>query len=99
MSNCNRCQWLTKEYSIETNAELKAILGIIRTELIAGTIVEAAYWPEGQIRIAQPPFFELPTEGPWPDYCEYYFRCTSCERLFRLSVETYHGTGGEFGVC
>ncbi len=35
--------------------------------------------------------------GPWPaDYIEWY--CVSCvdKKLYRLSVETYHGMGGRW---
>lgn len=98
MSNCDRCESLAKEYSIESAFELQAIVRMISAELVAGTIVEDAYWPEGQVRFAQPPFLQFPIVGPWPDYCEYYFRCTMCDCLFRLSVETYHGMGGEWGI-
>lgn len=98
MDNCDRCQSLAKEYSINSAVELKVVARMLCAELAVGTIVEDAYWPEGQIRIAQPPFAQFPIEGPWPDYCEYYFRCTTCSCLFRLSVETYHGMGGTWGV-
>lgn len=98
MSNCDACKSLAKKYSIKSGADLQAIVDVIRAELATGTIEEDEYWPEGQIRFAQPPFLQFPTEGPWPDYCEYYFRCTACHCLLRLSVETYHGMGGTWDV-
>lgn len=98
MSNYDMCKSLAKEYRIKSGADLQAIINAIRVGLAAGTIAEDKYWPEGQIRFAQPPFLQFPIEGPWPDYCEYYFRCTVCYCLLRLSVETYHGMGGTWGI-
>jgi hypothetical protein len=37
----------------------------------------------------------LPDEGPWPDYVEALFQSADGQR-YRLSVETYHGTGGSW---
>ncbi len=32
----------------------------------------------------------------WSDYIECGLRCAKCERRFRLTCETYHGSGGEW---
>ena len=96
MSDHNNCNILTKEYRIGSPDALKSILQMIRANLENGVIVEDAYWPSGQIHVVQPSFSSLPSEGPWPDYFEYYFRCVGCDCLFQLSVETYHGTGGQW---
>ncbi len=36
---------------------------------------------------------DVSDDGPWPDYLDMRFRSTA-GRLYRLSVETFHGTGG-----
>ena len=96
MSDQNTCYLLMQERRIETPDALKSIFQTIRANLQNGVIVEDPYWPSGQIPVAQPSFSSLPSEGPWPDYFEYYFRCVECDCLFQLSVETYHGTGGQW---
>ena len=96
MSDHDKCAVLAKEYRIESPDALKNIVAMARAGLANGIIEEDAYWPSGQVRFAQPPFSSLPTDGPWPDYFEYYFHCIDCGRKFRLSVETYHGVGGEW---
>ena len=39
---------------------------------------------------------DVPNEGPWPDYIEMYFEDTDSQDIYRLTVETYHGTGGSW---
>jgi len=87
---------LAREYQITTPDDLKNIIEMIRANLANKVIVEEDYWPTGQLCFSQPSFSSLPADGPWPDYFEYYFRCVSCGSLFRLVVETYHGTGGKW---
>jgi len=87
---------LAREYRITTPDELRSIIAMIRASLANKVIVEDDYWPAGQLRIGQPSFSSLPFDGPWPDYCEYYFRCIRCGSLFRFLVETYHGAGGKW---
>jgi len=36
---------------------------------------------------------DIPIDGPWPDFIEWYFEAPTGVR-YRFSVETYHGTGG-----
>jgi len=69
---------------------------MIRDCLRDGRLVESNYWPKHQIRFDQPPFDRLPEEGPWPDFVEYYFECIGCAQLFRLAMEFFHGSGGEW---
>ena len=38
---------------------------------------------------------KVPDEGPWPDYVEAHFEDRNGQR-YRLTVETYHGTGGSW---
>jgi hypothetical protein len=38
---------------------------------------------------------EIPDEGPWPDYLEAVLEDDQGHR-YRLTVETYHGTGGSW---
>src|SRR5215467_8722948 len=42
---------------------------------------------------------EILTSKRWPgDYIVHVLECTTCSRRFKLSVETYHGSGGAWEV-
>ena len=41
------------------------------------------------------PFTEVYLKG-WGDIVSHEFKCTGCGQKFRLSAETYHGSGGEW---
>ena len=96
VSACPKCEDLCATRAIRSPAELTDVLNAIREHLADGTLVEAAYWPQGQVELALPSFVSIPPSGPWPDYIQYYFSCATCSQLYRLSVETYHGAGGKW---
>lgn len=41
---------------------------------------------------------DVADSGPWPDYLELRFRHRKTGTRYRLSVETYHGVGGTWGL-
>ena len=43
-----------------------------------------------------PEFENLLSVDYLPDSILYYFRCSGCKLLFEFSVNTYHGSGGEW---
>ena len=47
--------------------------------------------------VGQPAFSELDLRTTAPDLLRYYFECPSCDGVFGLIVETYHGEGGRWG--
>ncbi len=96
MRKCARCQPLRTIYPIKTPADLRAVFALVKEHLDGKAIVLDSYWPQGQARPMQPDFFMLLENRTWPDYFEYYFRCTACHQLFRLAVEAYHGSGGSW---
>ncbi len=52
---------------------------------------------EGTMEIVQGncDFYSIEERKPYSDDVIYHkFRCTSCNRKFELTVETYHGSGG-----
>jgi hypothetical protein len=93
-TTCSRCSDLHTTVQIKTPGELSKALKVIQDNLGDGTLVEAAYWPAGEVRGDFPTFRSIPIEGPWPDYLDYYFECAACGQLYRLVAEVYHGTGG-----
>ena len=95
-STCVRCHDLDTTVAINSAAAMENVLRVVRDNLNDGTIVEAAYWPAGKIKIVRPAFLSIPVSGPWPDYLEVYFSCSSCGQLYRLTAETYRGFGGSW---
>ena len=96
MQDCQMCLDLQAPFSIRTPSDLTRAIQVIKANLKDGTLIESSYHPEGQPtptpRVV--PFDEVEEKGPWDDYVEHYFSCTRCGRVFKLSAETYHGSGG-----
>ena len=91
---CSRCSDLMTAAQIKSAADISKALKVIQDNLQDEILVEAAYWPEGQVKVQRPAFASIPADAPWPDYFEYYFSCTACGQLYRLAAETFHGIGG-----
>lgn len=92
-------QRMPLKYEIRSRRDLVQIIHCVKKCLEKGVLSESSYWPEGRVRLHFPPFKDLPVNGPWPDYLEYYFEEPSTGRCFRLVCETYHGYGGKWEVC
>ena len=81
---------------IRTVADLVAILKELKQAVAVGSLE--------QIRPDLSPFatdlsvYDIDDKGPWPDYIEIRFRNPSDGTIYKLSVETYHGAGGTWGV-
>jgi hypothetical protein len=88
-AGCGRCQNLVIDYRIQTPGEFRKALRVVRANLDDRTIVLLG--SEESERA-----FDLTEAGPWPDFIEHEFQCSSCGQVFRLGVETYHGAGGEW---
>ena len=92
-------QTLPLKYKIRSRRDLVQIIHRVKKSLEEGVLSESSYWPEGRVRFHLPSFKDLPVNGPWPDYLEYYFEEPSTGRRFRLVCETYHGYGGKWEIC
>ena len=93
-TQCENCNELSQRYEIGRPGQLSKAIRVVRDNLADGTIVESAYWPEGILKLDQSDFSSLSETGPWGDGFDYYFECSTCGQKFRLSAETYHGSGG-----
>ena len=93
-TQCENCNELSQRYEIGRPGQLSKAIRVVRDNLADGTIVESAYWPEGVLKLDQSDFSSLNETGPWADGFDYYFECSVCGQKFRLSAETYHGSGG-----
>jgi hypothetical protein len=93
---CEYCKDLCLDWRIFTPGDIAEAIGVVKDNLKDGTIVESSYWPDAVLRIENQAIGEVPEKGPWPDVMIYYFQCRRCGQLFKLSAETYHGSGGEW---
>ena len=91
-------QALPPIYEIRTPQDLAHVIRTVKKSLEEGVLRESSYWPEGRVRFHLPSFKDVPVNGPWPDYLEYYFEEPSTGRRFRLVCEIYHGDGGRWEI-
>lgn len=91
---CEYCDEVCHSFKITMPGDLSKAIRAVKGNIADGTIRESVYWPSKHIKIDSIPFEELDAEGPWKDFLEYYFECPKCDQVFRLAVETYHGSGG-----
>jgi hypothetical protein len=97
MIECVHCSEVNSEYEIISPSDFHKVLQIVRDNLSDGTLVESQYWPEGEIRTCTVPFDQVSSTVPYQqDIYIYYFHCPECRRLYRLSCDTYHGSGGSW---
>lgn len=87
--SCTRCDDLCQQVQIRTPAELERSVRIANSAIDAGIIVDVSRG------VMATPMTDLLKPG-WPDIVSADFRCTTCEQLFHLSCETYHGSGGSW---
>ncbi|SEO40930.1 hypothetical protein [Paenibacillus sp. OV219] len=87
---CNRCDGFSERINIAHPYEYFNIVEQVKEVLKQGTL---------EIIKGNCDFFSLQKGQPFPDDVLYHlFKCTSCNRKFELSVETYHGSGGAWDV-
>lgn len=74
--------------------DLEDILNVIKKALELGELKQ--YWLEGNKFASVEKVDLLGVDGTYPDYIEMYFQTKT--KNYKLTVETYHGTGGEWQV-
>jgi hypothetical protein len=99
MAQCDRCRSLPVKLDIDSRETLQQLLTSVHQSLAAGDLLEAAGPFMAQAQTPRKAFASVPIGGPWPDYMEYWFRCAGCGKSYKLSVETFHGAGGEWSMC
>ena len=90
--SCLRCQHLQPRIEIDVPEDLTKVIGVVRASVNDGTLEEVNQNP----LILADPFVAIRDEGPWDDIVSHEFRCRGCGAHFHLSVDTYHGAGGEW---
>ncbi len=90
---CKRCAGIAFEMLARGQADLAAMIEIVREAVRSGAIESVA--PAAGVALTPPPaFMELDITSSWPDLLDYRFVCPACGREFRLAAETYHGSTG-----
>jgi len=85
---CTACDHLQVVWPIRTAGELSTALGVVQANVADGTLRDES--DEGMRGLSD--------NEPWPDYIELRLRCCACGTRFKLTTETYHGTGGSWRI-
>ena len=96
MIDCEKCKSVQKNIRIRSPQDLKEIIDITRILVNDKVLIVLDDNSNKSNESSCTPFNNLPNEGPWDDYLKYIFKCVYCGKMFLLSVETYHGTGGRW---
>ena len=87
---------IPSDQKIASPSTLSWIIIEIKKNISSG-LLEQVY-PESEMSIiaTKESIHEIPDQGPWMDYIEMYFKNTKCSSIYKLTAETFHGTGGEW---
>ena len=92
--NCPYCGRLGLGYKITLPGELSETISILKEMVNHNELMEVPN-AKDMIQKYNKPFSRLSSRGKWSDHVVYDFKCTHCQDFFHLTVETYHGRGGE----
>jgi hypothetical protein len=82
---------------IRSPAELRALSAKLKQAVTSGEMQQ--YWPADDPFATEAKVSDVDENGPWPaDHIEWYFLLTTNKSRYKLSVETYHGQGGYWGL-
>lgn len=88
---CLKCEGFAERIELKHPQAIYELVGEIEQVLSEGTLAFAG----GNCLLA-----DIRPGHPWPqDYIELAFKCPACEKRFRFSVETYHGSGGSWDAA
>lgn len=85
---------IPKVKPINDLGDLIRILDLIKKAVSSDLLVQ--YWKPDLRFSTKHDVMELGEEGTYPDYIEMYFRSNETGKSYKLEVETYHGSGGEW---
>ena len=90
---CQACDAFDSEVAIHGPQQLRRLVQKVRGAIDAGTL-SCNDFESGRALIGQPSFDALDLDTTIPDVMRYYFECESCDAVFGLIVEAFHGSGG-----
>ena len=95
--NCSQCEAFNKEISIRSTDELTNVIRLVQVALRDRIMAEDPHRLPAYVKLNMLPFDQISTQPLFcDDYLHYEFRCRSCDQLFSLFVEIYHGRGGSW---
>ena len=94
--SCEQCS-TSGSIEIRRPGDLGRAISHCRALVSSKVLVPSSYWPPRTLKSQFVPWGDLSEKGPWDDIVQYYFSCSSCQQLFALQADTYHGAGGRFG--
>lgn len=80
--------------AINSPVEFIHVLRQIKQAVALGEIRQI--YPAQSIGLRKISIADVLNEGPWPDYIEMYFEEVKTQVTYKLTAETYHGTGGSW---
>lgn len=86
---------IPKSMVIRTRGQLSGILRDLKRAVSDGDLSPVE--PAIPLFSVECSLIDIPEDGPWPDYFELYFQEPSTGERYKLSAETYHGAGGDWG--
>lgn len=92
---CRNCAPFETPLPIHGPADFEGIVERVRQAVADEVLEYDPHQPDANFAV-QPSFLSLDLGGPWPDTARYHFSCASCGQPFRLSLDTFHGTGGRW---
>jgi len=85
--SCDKCQSIKKV--IKVPRDLTEAILLARLKIEDGTLKYLGAGCYGD------PFKRIDSGKGWSDFVNNYFSCLSCNQIFNLHAETYHGSGGK----
>jgi hypothetical protein len=82
---------LAQPRRISSPAELGDLLRLLKREVTLGAFRQLSPKTDWA---SEETIDKIPDDGPWPDYIDMLFEEAKSGQRYRLSVETYHGSGG-----
>lgn len=79
--------------TISSRNEAEAVVDAVKRAVRGRVLTQV--WPEGA-QLGTEPIDALKADEIWPDYVEMYFVDERSGSQYRLSLETYHGSGGSW---
>jgi hypothetical protein len=88
----NNAMFPDEHVSVASPQDLAGVLRRLRELVATGALIPVTSSGTGFPSVQ---FADVSEDGPWPDFVDFRFR-SPAGRCYRLSVETFHGTGGSW---
>ena len=94
-ANMSTLESLLADMPIRSPTELRILIANLKKYVASGEMQQ--YWPVDAPFASETKISDVNENGPWPaDYLEWYFLLNTNKKRYKLSVETYHGAGGDW---